>query len=153
GIKVPVIEDATIEILEGALTLGMVGASCDVDVDCHEQLICERATMKCAAPPPDLVWASEFHDVNGACVTDADCPLPQVCDTGYTMLNDGGTYAPPYFAEQDAGKHLCVLPDDATLEDVCPHIYTSADLSGGRFAAGKEVCVRHETWLAVHAED
>ncbi len=153
GKKVPVIEDATIEILEGALVLGMVGATCDNDLDCHEQLICDRATTKCAAPPPGLVWGSAYRDVNGACDTDADCPLPQICDTRYTMQNDGGTYAPPYFAAEDAGKHLCVLPDDATIESVCPHIYTSADLSGGRLAAGKEVCVRHETWLAVAAED
>jgi hypothetical protein len=151
-ISAPVIEDATIEILEGQRALGLVGAACDNDLDCHEQLICDRATTRCVVPPA-VEWASSYRDVNGACVTDDDCPIGQTCDVRYTMQNDGGEYAPPYFAAEDAGKHLCVLPDDATVASVCPHVYTSADLSGGRFVAGKEVCVRAETWLAVHAED
>ncbi len=153
GITVPVIEGGVIEVLEGGRTLGAIGAACDNDLDCHDQLLCDRASTRCAAPPAGVVWASPFRDVNGACVTDADCPLGQTCDVRYTMVNDGGVYAPPYFAAEDAGKHLCVLPDGATVESVCPIIYVAADVSGGRFAAGKEVCVRAETWLAVYAED
>jgi hypothetical protein len=64
-----------------------------------------------------------------------------------------GEFAPPYFIQRDAGKHLCVPAPGAGLAELCPRVLTTADLSGGRFVAGKEVCVRGETWLAVHAED
>jgi hypothetical protein len=151
GFTVPVVEDATIEILETTTTLGVVGDTCGNDLDCHDRLVCDRATTTCVVPEP-IVWGSDWRNLNGTCVADADCPLGQRCDTTYVTPLDGD-FAPAYYLERDAGKSLCVPDDGATLAELCPRILTPADVSGGRFVAGKEVCVRATNWLSVNADD
>jgi hypothetical protein len=90
--------------------------------------------------------------VNGACDTDADCPLGQVCDPTYAIAATGN-YSAHYFTTPDVGRHLCVLQPGATLASQCPRIYTTRDLAGGRFITGKEVCVRGKLLQPVPADD
>ena len=59
------------------------------------ELICDRTSKKCVAPPREIFWGDPWHDVNGACDTDADCPLGQVCDPSHAMAATG-TYAAQY---------------------------------------------------------
>jgi hypothetical protein len=148
----PVIEDAQIELLSGTLALGAVGAACGNDLDCHDRLVCDRTTRQCAPPAEAVTWGEDWHNLHGTCVTDADCPLPQVCDARYTTV-DTGIYAPPYFVARDAGKHLCALPDGTDVAAACPRAVTAADLTGGRFVNGKEICIDTTVWLPITAAD
>jgi len=75
-----------------------------------------------------------------------------VCDLGYT-ITDTGTYGIEYLTSEDVGRHLCVTPSGATLAELCPRIYTTADLAGGRFVTGKEVCIEGTIWLTTVPED
>jgi len=153
GNQVPVLASLTeLAVVSGAPPLAEAGATCSVDMDCREHLLCDRASRRCAAPPAGYEWGSAFRGINGACDTDADCPLGQVCDARYTIPS-AGDYAAAWTGARDNGRHLCAPEDGATLEKLCPRIATVADLSGGRFAAAKEVCVRGELFLAVLAED
>ena len=148
----PIIDDATIEIITdpNAPTAGP-GAACTLDQDCNTRMICDRASHTCGVPPREIYWADPWHDVNGACDTDADCPLGQTCDVTHVIAATG-MYAADYFSTQDANRHLCVLTI-ATVAAQCPHIYTTRDLAGGRFASGKEVCVRGTLITAASAAD
>lgn len=151
NVDVPVLEGATIALPDGTLELAAAGAACSHDLDCHDRLICDRATSTCLAPPADLVWGSDFRNLHGTCLTDADCPPTQVCELLYTVPAEG-EYAPPYYPGRDAGRHLCV-PASTDLATACPRVVAPADLSGGRYVPGKEICVEGEVWLAIAAED
>lgn len=150
--KLPIVDNATIEVISGPPDLKAMGATCALDQECNARLICDRASSKCAPPPREIYWADPFRDVNGACTTDADCPFGQVCDPSYTM-SATGMFGAHYFTADDAGRHLCRLAPGATVASQCPRIYTTRDLVGGRFVTGKEVCVRATLFVAVPAED
>lgn len=150
--KVPIIDQPTITVISGPPDLKSLGATCALDQECSARLICDRATTKCAPPPREIYWADPFHDVNGACTTDADCPLGQLCDLTHTIAA-AGEFVAFYFPAQDIGRHLCRLVPGATVASQCPRIYTTRDLAGGRFVTGKEVCVRATLFLNVPAED
>ncbi len=149
---VPILDDATVEVVAAPAPLAGPGDSCDVDQACNARLVCARATHTCAPPPREIYWADPWHDVNGACDTDDDCPLGQTCDARYAMTATG-TFAAHYFASVDVGRHICVLADGATVASQCPRIYTTRDLVGGRFVTGKEVCVHATLFLATVPED
>jgi len=152
-VTVPVIDDATIEILSGPAPLAGPGDACALDQECNARLICDRTSRTCVSPPREIYWADPWRDVNGACDTDADCPLGQVCDPSYAMT-DTGPYALHYFITQDAGRHLCVLdPVQRSVAAQCPRIYTTRDLQGARFVTGKEICVRATLLTPTLAED
>jgi hypothetical protein len=151
-VDVPVLEDATVQILVAPLPLAGPGDRCTLDQACSDRLICDRATQRCTPPPREIYWADPFHDVNGACDTDGDCPLGQVCDLGHKIAATGD-FAAHYFPAEDTGRHLCVPPPGATLASQCPRIYTTRDVAGGRFVTGKEICVRITPLLATRAED
>lgn len=140
-ITLPIIDDATIEVLDpGPPPLAGPGEPCTVDQACNARLVCDRTSHTCVPTPHEIYWYDPWRDVNGACDSDADCPLGEVCDPSYTIPSTG-----PYAAQHltaDDGRHVCVLAPGATLASECPRIYTSRDLAGGRFASGKEVCVR-----------
>jgi len=152
-INLPVLDDATIEVVSGAPPpLAGPGEACTLDQACNARLICDRATMKCAPPPREIYWADPWRDVNGACDTDADCPLGEVCDASHVMAGSGD-YAAHYFPTQDIGRHLCTLAPGSTVASVCPRIYSTRDLVGGRFVTGKEICVRGSLLTPAAAAD
>jgi hypothetical protein len=152
AMTMPILDDATIEIVDGPAPLAGPGASCDVDDGCNPRLICDRASRTCQPPPREIYWADPFHDVNGACDTDADCPLGQLCDASYTIPATGD-FTAFYFPTQDNGRHLCALDAGATVASQCPRIYSTRDLVGGRFVTGKEICVQVTPFIATMAED
>jgi len=149
---VPVLENATIEIEGGPLALAGPGESCNLDQECNARLICDRASHTCSNPPREIYWADPFHDVNGACDTDDDCPLGQHCETSY-KITDGGDFGAHYFAQQDVNRHVCLLDANASPATQCPRVYTIKDVIGGRFVTGKEICVRATLLTPVHAAD
>ena len=151
----PIIDDAAITIVSGPEPLKGSGASCALDQECNTRLICDRTTRSCGQPPREIFWADPWHDVNGACDVDADCPLGQVCEPTYVMRDMAADpeYGVRYLAGVDVGRHLCRLAAGATVATQCPKIYSVRDLVGGRFATGKEVCVRVKSFVNVHAED
>jgi hypothetical protein len=151
-VQVPIVEDPVIAIVSEPARLAGPGESCGLDQECNAHLICDRTSRTCGLPPREIHWADPWRDVNGACDTDADCPLGQVCDQAHAMSTTGN-YAVYYFVSADAGRHLCVLAPGATLASQCPRIYTTRDLAGGRFVTGKEVCVRGRLLSPVPAED
>ena len=140
-IKLPIVEQPTLTILDGAPPLAGPGDPCTLDQDCNARLVCDRAALTCASPPREIYWADPWHDVNGACDADADCPLGQVCDPSHAIAATG-SYTAHYFPAQDIGRHICTLAPGATLATQCPRIYTARDIAGGRFVTGKEICVR-----------
>jgi hypothetical protein len=151
--QVPVLENATITIVSGPAPLAGPGDACAIDQDCNARLICDRTNKICGAPPREIYWDDPFHDVNGACDTDADCPLGQTCDPSYAIATSG-EFAAHYFVSTDTGRHVCAIP--AALHTVaaqCPRIYTMRDVVGARFVTGKEICVRATLLSPVHAED
>jgi hypothetical protein len=149
---VPVLDDATIEIQSGPPPLAGPGDSCSLDQQCNARLICDRASRTCSNPPREIYWSDPFHDVNGACDTDMDCPLGQHCDGTYKIV-DGGEFGAHYFAQQDVGRHVCLLDAGASPATQCPRIYDIKDVIGGRFVTSKEICVRATLLSPVHAED
>jgi len=152
-VKVPIVDSPTIEIISAPPDLAGPGASCTLDQDCNARLICDRGSHTCGPTPREIYWADPWRDVNGACDTDADCPLGQVCDASYSMAATGD-YAVNYFPSVDVGRHICTL--DPTMRSVaaqCPRIYSMRDLVGARFIAGKEICVRGRLLNPVPAED
>ncbi len=154
-VTLPILEDAQITIVSGPAPMKGAGESCGLDQECNARLICDRSTRTCGAPPREIFWADPWHDVNGACDVDADCPLGQVCDPGYT-IRDSTTdpeHGARYLAAEDVGRHLCRLVPGATVASQCPKIYSVRDLVGGRFVTGKEICVRVRSFVNVHAED
>jgi hypothetical protein len=143
----PVLENATIQILSGPPPLAGPGAACTVDDGCNPRLVCDRASMTCLPPPREIYWGDPWHDVNGACTTDDDCPAGQVCDLSYA-IQGSGPYGAYYFPQQDVGRHLCVLAPGSTVASQCPRIYTVRDVIGGRFVTGKEICLRSTLFVA-----
>ncbi len=149
----PSVEDITqLTVVSGATPLAKVGDPCNVDMDCRDELICDRASATCAQTPEPILWASAWHDVNGACDTDADCPRGQACDLTYSIQSTG-TYAARYMTPGDFGRHLCVPAPGQTRDTLCPRIASTADLEGGRYVQGKEICVRAVVHLSVVAND
>ncbi len=141
-----------LEVVEGAAPLSGPGKPCRLDSDCRDDLICDRAKKTCTALAQPMAWDDAWHDVNGACDTDQDCPLGEVCDPTYSMQQDGD-FAPNYRHDADVGRHLCVVPASATRQDVCPHPASTQDLVGGRWVTGREVCVEGTVLLEAHAPD
>lgn len=153
GRTMPMVEGLTeLTVVAGAPPLADVGRACAVDMDCADDLWCDRATSTCAAVPSGIAWGDPRRDVNGACDTDADCPAGQTCDSR-TAITATGPYAAPYFVSRDAGRHLCVPTAGSTRESLCGRSVSTADLVGGRFATGKEVCVRGVVQLSLIAAD
>lgn len=152
-VMVPIIDEPVVTIIDQPTPLAGVGEACTLDQACNARLVCDRATMKCAPPPREIYWSDPWRDVNGACDTDADCPLGQVCDPSYTLSNTGD-YRTYYFASADVGRHVCTLaPNMRTVAAQCPRIYSTRDLVGARFATGKEICVRVRSLTNTHADD
>ncbi len=151
-IKVPVVDDPTITVLDGPAALAGPGEPCALDQACNARLVCDRGSMTCVPPPREIYWADPWRDVNGACDTDADCPLGQVCDPSFA-IPASGTYASYYFPAQDNGRHICTLAPGATVASECPRIYTTRDIAGGRFVTGKEICVRATLLTPTAADD
>ncbi len=150
-ITLPIVDEATITILDGPPELAGPGDPCTRDQACNARLVCDRASMTCQPTAHEIYWDDPWRDVNGACDTDADCPLGQVCDQTHTIASTGN-YAPMH-APTDAGRHLCTLAPGATLDTECPRIYLPRDLVGGRFASGKEICVRGNLLTPLPASD
>ncbi len=152
GHPVPVVEDATVEVLAPAWSAGVgeEGAACTHDEDCAEQLVCDRATAACA-PPAETGWGSAWRDVDGSCASDADCPLGQFCDTSF-VVPDSGDYTWRYDGASKSGRSLCV-PEEDDPDAACPRVWTPRDLAGGRFAEGREVCVEGEVQFITGAPD
>jgi hypothetical protein len=138
--------DLTVE--SGAAPLGEANDGCSFDGDCRDELICDRATQRCAKTPGAIDWNSAWHDVNGTCDTDGDCPAGQQCDLAYSIPSTG-TFAPGQHAG-DAGRHLCVVQPGV---DPCAHPVPVADLVGGRFTQGREVCVTGDIFVTLVAND
>jgi hypothetical protein len=150
----PVLSPLTaFRIVSTPLVQKSAGAACSADMECGDQLICERATRKCAPPPPHLDWGSEWHDINGACSTDDDCPLGQVCDLTYAMSTTAGVYSVHYASDRDSGRHLCVVDPQLTQAQLCPRPVPTEDLASGRFTLGKEICVVGSMLLETVPED
>jgi hypothetical protein len=149
---VPVVDDARLELVSGPPPLAGPGEACTLDQACNPRLICDRATRTCTPPPREIYWDDPWHDLNGACDADADCPLGQRCDPAHVIAATG-PYAAHYLAAQDIGRHVCVLAAGATLAAQCPRIYTARDLAGARFVAGKEICVQATLLAPVLAAD
>lgn len=133
-------------------SLKLLGQSCSSDMECDENLICDRNSSLCSNPPETVLWDSLWHDLNGACITDDDCPLGQVCHLDYTIGAEGAISVKHLF-EQDRGKHICVLAMGVERETLCPRIGTLADFLGGRYVAGKEICIRGKVSQLVGAND
>jgi hypothetical protein len=151
-ITLPIIDDATIEVLDpGPAPLAGPGEPCTLDQACNARLVCDRTSQTCVPTAHEIYWDDPWHDVNGACDSDADCPLGQVCNLTYAIPATG-TYAPQH-ETTDIGRHLCLLAPGSTLASQCPRIYTARDLAGGRFASGKEICVRSKLLLNMVAAD
>lgn len=145
----PVLDEISEMKVMVGVTLKDVGEACTHDLDCDDDLVCVRATHTCGSTPEPIHWGSAWHDVNGACDTDDDCPLGQHCDPGYTIQASG-----PYRAQHnrgDIGRYLCV-PDATTAQAACPRVLTAADVAGGRFVQGKEICVEGTAILAANSE-
>jgi hypothetical protein len=151
-IQLPIVDDATIEVVSGPPDLAGPGEACTLDQACNARLVCDRASMTCMPPPREIYWADPWHDVNGACDTDADCPLGQLCDQTYAIPTSG-VYSATYFPTVDNGRHLCRLVAGATVASECPRIYTTRDLAGARFVTGKEICVHASLLVGTHATD
>ncbi len=151
GNSMPMVTNATVDVVSGE-PLAQSGASCHLDADCDDDLICARATQTCTAPPAGNEWSGAWHGVVGACETDDDCPLGQTCDPGYA-IQTSGDYAPNYYADRDGGKHLCVPTSGLTMADLCGTIRTPADLVGGRWVEGKELCIAGTVLLSANASD
>ena len=152
-ITLPIIDDATITVIDQPPLLAGPGEACALDQTCNARLVCDRTSKTCVPPPREIYWGDPWRDVNGACDTDADCPLGQVCDPSYTM-SATGPYATHYFTAADVGRHVCRLdPAAATVAAQCPRIYSTRDLVGARFVTGKEICVRVRLLANTHADD
>lgn len=127
-----------------------VGEACARDLDCADELWCERRGV-CGAIP-ELNWNSDQANINGTCRGDADCPMGQHCDPGY-RTPASGDYSPNYFPERDVGRFLCQVDAAATAETLCPQPAGLADLLGGRYPDGKEVCVQAQIAFPLVAPD
>jgi hypothetical protein len=138
-------------VVTGKPALAKLGEACHVDLDCRDELACSRTTHTCVTLPATS-WGDSWHDVNGACVTDSDCPAAQICDLTYTM-SATDQYPPYYNAGVDIGKHLCIPDPGLTQAQICPRTVTSADLASGRFALGKEICVTGDILLTTIPTD
>jgi len=120
--------------------------TCTHDMDCRDDLICERKSKKCKKAPP-LGWSSSIRGINGACDTDEDCPLGQFCHPQYNIKGEG-PFAAHYYRERDIGRQLCQVYDrNAATETICPRVVSADDVLSGRFAESKEVCVRDRLFL------
>lgn len=78
--------------------------------------------------------------------------MGQVCDLTYA-ISSTGNYSANYIAPADFGRHLCVPATGQTRDTLCPRVVTPADLLGGRFVQGKEICVRGVVNTSVVASD
>ncbi len=131
--------------------LADVGAPCTLDVDCQDDLWCERGSSKCVVPQRQS-WNSAVRNINGTCQTDADCPARQRCQLDYTIAATG-QYAPHYAVSRDVGRHLCRVDPAAQPAVHCPQPLRPEDVLSGRYPEGKEVCVRARVEFPVVASD
>jgi hypothetical protein len=152
GNQLPMLEPEKIQLVKGTLPGAAADEACSVDDDCADYLICDRVSLTCSEPPLKVEWGSAWHDVNGACDSDGDCPAGQICNTKYDIKSDGD-YAPEYHRDVDLGRHVCVPAIGETQATLCPRVHPVGDLVGGRFVQGKEICVAGEIFVAVEAND
>lgn len=129
---------------------GLAGEPCVSDMACDDRLICDREASVCSPTPFDIRWESGWHDIHGACDTDADCPVGQFCHLEYTIESADGLVMDSIW-EGDLGRHICIPEEEASLDSLCPEIGTSLDLAGGRYVTGKEICVRGRVFLVLDA--
>lgn len=127
-----------------------LGESCQRDMDCADELWCERRGV-CGAIP-ELNWDSDQANINGTCLRDEDCPTGQRCDPGY-RIPASGDYSPNYFPKRDIGRFLCQVDAAASPESLCPQPAALDDLLGGRYADGKELCVQAQIAFPLLAPD
>lgn len=119
--------------------LAELGETCRHDMDCADDLWCERSGV--CAVVPELDWNSDLRNITGTCVSDKDCPIGQRCDPGY-RVKDSGEYRPPYHVDRNSGRFLCQVDRAAAADSLCPRAVAVDELSGGRFPTGKELCLR-----------
>ncbi|RME53083.1 MAG: hypothetical protein D6795_05905, partial [Deltaproteobacteria bacterium] len=120
--------------------LAGIGDPCSHDMECQDDLVCSRASRTCIQVDP-TPWWGDPRGVNGACSTDADCPVGQFCDTNHPIKAEG-PFRAYYYTDRDAGRFLCQVPDrDAPLDEICPRMIQVDDVLSGRFVPGKEVCL------------
>ncbi|MBZ0254189.1 MAG: hypothetical protein K8I02_12690, partial [Candidatus Methylomirabilis sp.] len=131
--------------------LADIGDACAHDMDCRDDLICNRGTLQCEQHAP-FSWGGDPRGVNGACDDDSDCPAGQICMDGYTIKSPGqdATYGANYSQGRDVGRKLCQVPDrNAPLASICPRTVTTDDLMSGRFLEGKEICLATQVFISV----
>lgn len=135
------------------VTLGgyQFGEVCRSDMECDDNLICDRISNLCINSPGFMSRGSAWHGMNGACSTDDECPLGQICYQQLTIDDDDGEYSVINLIDQDKGKHICIPEDGESMESLCPRIGTSADLAGERFVTGKEVCIKGKVIIAARS--
>lgn len=127
-----------------------VGEPCVRDMDCADELWCERRGV-CGAIP-ELNWNSDQANINGTCLRDEDCPVGQRCDPGY-RIPSSGDYSPNYFPGRDNGRFLCQVDAAADAQTICPQPAELADFLGGRYPDGKEICVQAKIAFPLLAPD
>ncbi len=127
-----------------------LGQPCERDMDCQDELWCERRGV-CGAIPA-LNWDSDQANINGTCLRDEDCPAGQRCDPGY-RIPASGDYSPNYFPRRDIGRFLCQVDAAASPDSVCPQPAALADFLGGRYPDGKEICVQAQIAFPLLAPD
>ena len=57
-VKVPIVDDATLEVISAPPDLAGPGASCSIDQDCNARLICDRTSRTCEPAARDLLGRS-----------------------------------------------------------------------------------------------
>jgi len=128
GTTRPVLRDLTeLKRVDGPPPPKAAGVPCTADMECADRLVCERRSSTCTAVSEGRAVRAE----DGLCSSDDDCPAGEACTS--TASVDGGT--PP------ASARACAIAPGWTRERLCPRAGTPSDVAGGRYAAGKEVCV------------
>lgn len=130
--------------------LADIGDACTHDMDCRDDLICNRHTLECELFAP-ISWGGDPRGVNAACDTDDDCPIGQICTPGYTIraAAEDPLFGAHYAQGRDTGRKMCNVPDrGAPAAEICPRTVTTDDLASGRFAEGKEICLRGQVFLS-----
>ena len=144
------VRDYQIEKPASDRVLRDLGEPCSADLDCADDLWCERGGV--CGPVPPLTWFSDLRNINGSCLRDEDCPTGQHCDPNFRIAATGD-YSPNYFKTRDAGRFLCQVNRTAPASAICPHPVDLADFLGGRYPQGKEICARAQIAFPLLAPD
>ncbi|MCA9772934.1 MAG: hypothetical protein KC466_11045 [Myxococcales bacterium] len=131
--------------------LSDIGGPCARDMDCGDDLFCNRDTLACELGTP-INWSGDPRGLNGACDDDADCPAGEICRADYLIKSRDvdPVYGAYLYPEREVGRKLCQVPNrDAPVEEICPRTVTTDDLHSGRFVDGKEICLEGTVFLCV----